>query len=214
VFHVAAHRGDQRSLAQAIPGNPLEAKGVVGIPEDADAIAQPQGAEQPVEVKHRIYGLPLLCEDDRPVTQPEAGAKHLVHQERRKRPGKLGLLPNLSVVNAALVISTDPLDPSMQVEVPSPLLSRQVGIPDEPQMGLEAEGCQCVCQPLDTRREPTGARVGIDTLEGEHVELHGGSAPGDESLTERERWSCCVCRPTASAVLADSTSSAEMPEVK
>ena len=130
-----------------------------------------------MQVKDRLGRLPLLGEDDRPVTQPEPGAEQLVYQEGRERPRELGLLAELSVVDTPSVISADPLDPAVQVQVPSRLVPRKVRVPDEPQMGLEAEGCEGIGQSLDACREPARARIGIDSLEREHVELHGGSAP-------------------------------------
>jgi hypothetical protein len=92
VLHVAAHRGDQRRPSQAFPRDPLEAEGVVGVPEDAHPIAKVQAAEQPIEVKDRVRGLPLLGENHRPITQPQAGRQLLVHQEG-ERPGELRGLP-------------------------------------------------------------------------------------------------------------------------
>ena len=94
-------------------------------------------------------------------------------QIRRERPRRLRPLAQLAIVDAARVVSADPLAPAVQMEVAPGLVPRERGVSDEPEVGLTAQRGQALGQTLDAGRQPAGPRVRIETLEGEDVELQG-----------------------------------------
>ena len=66
LLHIAAHGGNHRRLCKASPINPVEDKGVVGIPQDGAPFSQPTGPQEAVQVQHRMDRLPFCSQDHCP----------------------------------------------------------------------------------------------------------------------------------------------------
>ena len=49
--HVAAHGGDRGGCAQPLPGDPIEAEGIVGVPQQRDLVANSRFHEKAMQVQ-------------------------------------------------------------------------------------------------------------------------------------------------------------------
>jgi hypothetical protein len=84
VLHVAADGGDGGGRGEPAPRDAFEPEGVVGVPQDADAVQEAGAAQQPVEVEHRAHCLPFLGEDHTAPAGAKVGRQHLAEEIRRQ----------------------------------------------------------------------------------------------------------------------------------
>lgn len=174
-LHVAAHGGDASDATELGKRHVVEAEDVVRVPQQRHAIAQARVDQEPVEREHRCSRLPFLGQNHRTPTGLQVGSQDATQEIRGKRGGVLGLLALLARVDSLRVMRAHPLAPAAQVQTAPELVSRKLGRADEPQVGLQAGIRQRLGEPAHARGETAGSGVPIGALEGEDVELHGGT---------------------------------------
>src|SRR5262245_48520166 len=77
-----------------------------------------------------------------------------------------------ALVDAAALVLADPLAPAVELEPVARLLARQIGVADEPQVGLGAGVRQRLGETVDAGGQAAYAGVRVGTFEGNDVELH------------------------------------------
>jgi hypothetical protein len=78
-----------------------------------------------------------------------------------------------AVVHPCRVVAADPLASAVKMEPLARFMAIEVGVADEPQMGLKIGLGQGLGQPAHARGNAAGPGVGIRALERQHVKLHG-----------------------------------------
>src|SRR5229473_6303824 len=171
-LHVAADRGDGGGERERGPIHAVEAEGVVGVPQDHDAIAKAAVVQRIRNEVHRPRRVPLLTHDHDVVAGLDRRPDHGVDEALRETRVPVADLLLLAVVDTAAMAPRDPLAPA-PIDEPArlmALLPRQVGIATEIEVGLVAELGQRSGQALHADAEATGLAVHVGTLEAEDHE--------------------------------------------
>jgi hypothetical protein len=84
----------------------------------------------------------------------------------------IAALALFAIVYTSRVVAADPLTPAVQADLIVAVMAGEVGVPDEPRMGLVPRLGEGMGQTGDARRNAPGAGMVVWAFEGEEVKLH------------------------------------------
>jgi len=139
MFHIAANGSESTGLIEMLKVNLVEAKGIIGIPEENRLVSEVMFGEEMMEFNHHISGLPFLSEDDDHLILRDSGLNNMIQEERGKGIGKVMEFILFPMVTAQGMEMADPLTPAMEYEVTSSgrFLALEMRVTDKEEMGSE-----------------------------------------------------------------------------
>src|SRR6202166_1977297 len=171
-LHVAAHRRDRRGLLERGPIDPVEAEGVVRVPQHHDLVAQAAAVQAVRDQAHGPRRVPLLAEHHDALAVFDGWDHNVVDHARGQTGVPIAELALLAVIHAAAVLRGDPLAPPAVVQLAplEDLLSGEVGIADKVEVRVIAETREGTRQALHAHTETARLAVKVGTFEAEQDE--------------------------------------------
>jgi len=117
VLHIPGDRGDLATVAEPGPVDAVETHDVVGVPQDDRAIPETSRPEPVGDKAGRVRGVPLFSEHGGEHAFLRRGLHEFVDHEARHGGVPLGQFGLLGFVDAAPMVSGEPLAPAVEGEV-------------------------------------------------------------------------------------------------
>jgi hypothetical protein len=118
--------------------------------------------------------MPLLGDQHRgPMVSLQIRREKPMEKKRRERSPEVGPLAFFALVDTTYMMDADALAPAVEADPIPSLVSRSRRVAHEPEMGVETDVGQGFGQTGHPSCDSTGTGIGIGSLEGNYMKLHG-----------------------------------------